>query len=178
MSKSRLVFQLVPSGIEPLAGFSIVVTDPSVEVHSPTRPVRPQQSSILCVRDLAFPTSVMSVSIVFCSATVNEGHKVGRVAWPYLPGGIMEMTVNCGDHLSNSLDTITVGPAGARPDIKHTWLTNARGDGPEPHHHLHLNYTKHLWGSNCIFTVEFVHRYINFFTRPEPGAIIRSWRRL
>ena len=87
-------------------------------------------------------------------------------------------TVNCGYHLSNSLDVITVGPAEARPDIKHAQLTDARGNGSEAHHRLHLDYTKHLWGSNYISAVGFVHRYIDFFMRLGQGVGPRSWQRL
>ena len=90
----------------------------------------------------------------------------------------MGTTANCGHHLSNSLYTITVGLAEAHRDIKHIQLTNARGDGSEAHHHLRLNYTEHRWGSNYIFTVEFVHRYIKFSMSPELGIGARSLRRL
>ena len=88
----------------------------------------------------------------------------------------MGTTVSRDYHLSNSLDTIIVGPAEACPDIEHIQLTNAREDGSEANH-LRLNYTKHLWGSNYIFTVEFAHQYTDFSMRPEPGVGARSrWR--
>ena len=70
----------------------------------------------------------------------------------------MGTTINCITNISpTSHSTQSLGPAEARPDIKHVRLTNARGDVSEAHHRLHLNYAKHLWGFNYISAVEFVH---------------------